>query len=389
MLKIDKKLDTRSIESAYTLLEDKKPDLFLAKKISDEFGIVPAIIQLISTWFNTVPNGRIILEVNDDNDIHEFYELDYFFVSITYCWSRELVDTANNDLKSKLRIYNLTAHEKMVKQQSGGGFKMLLSCFDHLSKRKGLLNAFYVDGEFIDNEIYFGMSIDKALKQVISFNKQMTRNLSSAYLELIDIIYELVKNTDNWARTDEYNKPLSPSTRGLYIKFHKKQQSTLLAEFQEQEGIRNYFSTSKFEKNSQDEVYFLELSVYDTGVGFVQRYMPRYDGRRYQPIEQVNIIKDCLMMNNTSAIGLSQKTKGKGLDRIMNILNNKGFFWLRTGNVSIYRNLRQNKYISGCKKEDIHLYDWKTDSNKEFTDLQYGIGSVISLIYPISTLLNE
>lgn len=388
MLRIDKKLDTRSIESAYNIINVDQPDLFLSRKISDEFGIVPAIIQLISTWFSKVPDGVIRLEANDETNLQDFYDMDYFFPSITYCWGRDILDAKGEDLKSRLRIHNVAAHEKMAKQ-SGGGFKMLLSCFDHLSKRKGLLNAFYVDGEFIDNEIYFGMSIDKALKHVVSFNRQMTKNLAKVYLDLIDIIYELVKNTDNWATTDEFNRPISPSTRGLYMKFHKKQQSTLLAEFHEQEGIRNYFSTTQFEKNAQDEVYFLELSVYDTGIGYVQRYKPRFDNEVYTAAEQVDIIKDCLLMNNTSATGISQKVKGKGLDRIMNILNNKGFFWIRTGNVSLYRNLRQNKYEAGCAREHIHLYDFKTDSSKKFSKFEYGLGSVVSIIYPISTLLNE
>ncbi|MET4080284.1 hypothetical protein ABIB40_000224 [Pedobacter sp. UYP30] len=389
MLRIDRNLDTRSIESAYEQLENNKPDLFITKKISEEFGMVPAIIQLISTWFKKVPNGNIMVDSSVGDDLKLFYDLDYFFPAITHCWSRKIVDNSNNDLKPTLRQYNAEAYRKMTTQQAGGGQKVLLSCFDHLSKKRGLLNAFYVDGEFIDSEIIFGMSIDKALKQVVSFNKQKTKNLSNVYLDLIDIIYELIKNTDNWATTDEQNRPLVQSSRGLYMKFHKKKQTTLMAEFQEQEGIRNYFSTSKFEENSQGEVYFLELSVFDTGIGFVQRYRPTSVDKPYSSAEQVEIVKECLLVNNTSAVGLSQMVKGKGLDRIMSILNKKGFFWLRTGSVSLYRNLRQNQYFYGGGKEDVVLYDWKTNSSEKFAHLESVVGSVVSLVYPISALLNE
>jgi hypothetical protein len=388
MLKIDRKLDTRSIEDAYLTLESH-PDLLIAKKISDEFGIVPAIVQLVATWFSMVPNGKLVLDIHNQDEIEQLYSLDFFFPIIIYCWTRNIVDNNGQNLKPALKHHNGDAYDRMARQQSGGGPKMLLSCFDHLSKRQGLLNAFYLDGDFIDNEMTFGNSIDKALKQVVSFNRNLTKGLAGVYTDLIDIIYELMKNTDNWARTDELNRPLNPSSRGLYLKFHKKKQTTLEAEFQEQEGIRSYFANSSFIKNNLDEVYFLEISVFDTGIGFVNRYKPRADGKTYPAQEQVNIVKECLLMNNTSAVGVSGKLKGKGLDRIMHILNDKGFFWIRTGNVSIYRNLRLDRHHSDCKKENIQLYDWRTNSNEDFSLLTQGQGSVITLVYPISTFSND
>lgn len=385
MLIIDNKIDTRSIEKAYRTFKDvgnSTVDLKITKKFSSDFGVVPAIIQLISTWHLKVNNGKIIIEATE-NKVDEFYSFDYFFPSIIYCWAREIVDTSGKDLKPSLREQNIVYHEKMRRQSTGGGPKALLSCFDHLSAKKGLLNSFYVDGEFLENEILFGAAIDKVLKHVTSFNQTLSKkNLPRIYLDLIDIIYELVKNTDNWATTDQNNKPLNPSTRGLFLKFHKKQQATLLAEFNEQEGIRRYFS-DKFIKNKQNEIYFLELSVYDTGVGYVNRYKPKLDGS-YLPEEQVDIVKECLLRNNTSATGRSKMVKGKGLDRIMNILDDKGFFWIRTGNVSVYRNLRENRHQTGSTKEEIRLFDWLKGSDSNFSDLEYGQGSVVTLVYPLS-----
>lgn len=390
IIKIGNKTSIESLEKEYENLNGiEVVDLTISKKISSiDFGLIPAIIQFIATWYNKTVNGKIILELKNDDTVEDFYKLDFIFPSLVYCWDRLIVDTDGNDLKPLLKKQNEGQHDKMKRQTEGGGQSVLLSCFDHLSINKGLLNAFYIDGIFIENEIQFGSALDKSLKQVLSFNRSLTTvNIAPVFLEIVNVIYELMKNTDDWGRTDKYNKPLSPNGRGLFLKFHKKKQSSLLAEYENHKGLKNYFSKDNFISNAVDELYFLELSVYDTGIGFIERYNP-VGVLEKDTNEQVNIIKECMLLNNTSASGLSKTIKGKGLDRIMNILDNKGFFWLRTGNVSIFRNLIQNRYKDNCSIDDVELFDWFSNSADVYTKLQYTQGSVITLVYPISNLSN-
>lgn len=389
MIKINNKTNIQSLEQAYKVLsENDNIDISLSKGLSSvDFGLIPALIQFFATWHaKTVITGKIILEIKSEKELPEFYESDYLFPSLVYCWSREIIDQDGNDLKPQLRLQNQIKHDKMKKQAGGGGPKVMLSCFDHLSIRNGLLNAFYTDGAFIANEMLFDYAISKSIRQATSLNISLRNSsLAPVYDDIIAIIYELMKNTDDWGRTDEFNKPLNPNSRGLFLKLHRRMRDSFLAGFEANEGIKNYFSVENFEANSQGELYFLELSVYDTGIGFVKRNV----GENYKeltPSKQVDVVRHCMVKNVTTARGIDKEIKGQGLDRIMQILDNRGLFWLRTQNVSVFRNLRENRYKEDTKIEDIELYDWFNNSSASFSSLESALGSVITLVYPISNL---
>ncbi len=388
MIKIDNKTNIQSLEKAYNeLSKNDSIDIFVSKGLSAaDFGLIPAIIQFFSTWYNETTGGKIILDIKTESELPEFYESDYLFPSIVYCWSREITDKQGKDLKSLLKAQNQIKHDKMKKQTEGGGPKVLLSCFDHLSVKNGLLNAFYTDGIFISNEMQFDFALEKSIRQVTALNRNLrVANLAPFYDDIIAIIYELMKNTDDWGKTDEFNKPLNPNSRGLFLKLHRRTRESFATGFENNKGLKNYFSVENFEANAQDELYFLELSVYDTGIGFVKRNLGESQ-QQLNAAEQVEIIRKCLVRNNTTATGIDRGIKGQGLDRIMKILDNKGLFWLRTQNVSIFRNLRENRYKEDTKSNDIELFDWFNNSSSAFSGLESALGSVITLVYPISNI---
>lgn len=403
MVRLNNKTSIEYLESAYKLLSNKDPiDIQVTKSLSgSDFGLTPAIIQFIATWHSTKQDGKIVLNILIDdytglselelkklsnNVLSDFYKLDFFFPVMVYCWKRQIVDENNRDLKALLKIQNELKHEDMRKQTAGGGFKTLLSCFDHLSTKKGLLPSFYIDNDFIENEMQFDSALDKSLRRVISLNKHLRKSIMIPILsDIVGIIYELMKNTDDWARTDLVNRPLKPNVRGLFLKIHRRTRDSFISGFQNNLGLKNYFSEDNFKTNSNNELYFLELSVFDTGIGFVNRYS-KLPTDMFDASSQVEIVKQCLIVNNTSSIGIQKSHKGKGLARIMNILNGKGYFWLRTGNVSIYRNLILNKGVSDAVTADIDLYDWVENSKSEFTHMETAKGSVVTLVYPFIDL---
>jgi hypothetical protein len=387
MIKIDHKTNIQSLEQAYNeLSKNNSIDIIVSKGLSSaDFGLIPAIIQFFATWYNKTTEGKIIFDIKAESELSEFYESDYLFPSIVYCWSREFTDKQGKDLKLLLKVQNQVRHDKM-KKQTEGGQKVLLSCFDHLSVKNGLLNTFYTDGIFISNEMLFDFALEKPIRQVLALNRSLrVANIAPSYDDIIAIIYELMKNTDDWGKTDEFNKPLNPNTRGLYLKLHRRTRESFATGFENSKGLKNYFSVENFEANTQDELYFLELSVYDTGIGFVKRNLGESE-QQLNAAEQVEVIRKCLVRNNTTATGIDRDIKGQGLDRIMKILDSKGLFWLRTQNVSIFRNLRENRYKEDTKSNDIELFDWFNNSSSDFSGLESAQGSVITLVYPISNI---
>lgn len=389
VITIDSKVNIHSLEQGYNeLTKSNSIDIIILKGLTGaEFGLIPAIIQFFATWYNKTTAGKIIIDIKSKEELSEFYESDYLFPSIVYCWNREITNKQGEDLKPLLKVQNELKHEKMKMQTGGGGFKALLSCFDHLSVKKGLLNAFYIDGIFISNEMQFDYALGKSIRQVTALNRNLrVDNLAPFYDDVVAIIYELMKNTDDWGKTDEFNKPINPNSRGLFLKLHRRTRDSFKKNLEDNKGLKNYFSVENFESNDQDELYFLELSVYDTGIGFVKRNVG--GSQVLGSLEQVEIVRKCLIRNNTTATGIDRGIKGQGLNRIMKILDNRGLFWLRTQNISIFRNLRENRYKEDTTSQDIELFDWFTNSSTDFSVLASSQGSLVTLVYPISNIIN-
>ena len=399
MIIINHKTSLNSLEDAYSQFDDDAViDIKIVKSFSnDDFGLTPAIIQFFATWL-TSSDGKIVFDLKVDNieDINlqfaekhfeDYYRLDFVFTCVTYCWSRSIEDNSGQNIKPLLRFMNEKYHRKM-RRQDINGFQTILTCFDHLGNEKGLLNSFYIDDEFIDNELNFDTAIDKSLRQVSSLNITLRRsNFIPLRQDIVDVIFELVKNTHDWARLDASDRPIKPSSRGLYMKMHRRTKISFLDIYHDYAGLSGFFTSNYFEPNTNSELYFLELSVFDTGVGFVNRFTERPTSE-FSPEEQVEVIKECMLVNNTSAKGLLGKVKGRGLDRIMRTLDEKGFFWLRTGNVSIFRNLVHNRYRPDGSTADIQLFDWKENRDHDFTSLYLVKGSVVTLIVPLTNRAN-
>ena len=129
-------------------------------------------------------------------------------------------------------------------------------------------------------------------------------------------------------------------------------------------------------------LYFIELSIFDSGAGFIKR-LP--EGRNTQAIdEKIDLLKRCLAKNHTAAHGISSAGKGLGLDRILKILDKKGFLLIRTDELLVFRNMQTHPYILSENPRDIALFDWKSNNKDVMTRRPYASGSSISLIYPLN-----
>lgn len=383
MIKLDKNTDLKSLEEKLKSINND--DLWLSFNINiNEFGLTGALVQFVTTWFNKTKttDAKIVLDFDLDDQIEKFYELDFFFPSIVYCWSRQIQSKSGKDIKAILKQHNEVSHKKMQSNVSGGGPKLSLSCFDHLSVKKGLLNVFYNGDEFISNEVEFDFVFDKSLNKVLTVNKEQNiNNFRPIRDDLVSIIYELIKNTDDWAKTDLKGKPLPASTRGLFMKVHRQTLKTYTEKFSKNVGLENYFNSNKLESNNKGEVNFLELSIYDSGIGYVKRYNDNDNGIGIY--QQVETVKKCLTKNVTSAQGIEGTKKGLGLEKILNLLRGKGFFMLRTENVFLFKDLSS---LEVEDQIDLTLFDWISNTNN-YTKLESVTGAVVSIVYPLSNLL--
>lgn len=392
MKKLSKTLSVDDIEGLYSELYSSTNsfDLILPNAIKSlDFGITTLLIQYINTWFR-LRSGNLIIDVKDDlSDLEDIVKLDYIFPSIIMSWEKGIYDKNLNNIKSSIRPFNEQIIESMqaleniplfnktfIRQK---GMKSLLTCFDHLPPEKGYLDCFYLNQNFIPSEEYLTNSLEDTLDYVLSFNSKGKQNTKPIKNDLVSIIFELMKNTHDWARTD--NKPIaiSPNTRGLLIKFLKGTKESYIDNYKNHKGLKSYFDS--LSTNSKKEVYFIEISVFDSGIGFVKKYTS--SDEEVEIDKQVKIIKQCLVKHNTSDKSLEKENKGIGLDKIMQVLNHKGLFMIRTSNAFVFRNMKKDPHLVTKNEEDIELYDWHTSSNQSFTKFNECIGSNITIVYPI------
>src|SRR5690606_4573893 len=148
---------------------------------------------------------------------------------------------------------------------------------------------------------------------------------------------------------------------------YKKTRSALLEDFKSHKGLTTYFKNSVLKENVKSEIYFLEIDVFDSGVGFVEKYKSL---NKTESLSDIEIIKKCLIKHSTSAKGLEKGNKGLGLDRILTILDGRGFLRIKTGKSCVYRDLinRPYKKLNTNDIDTMELFDWKSNNNSDYTE---------------------
>lgn len=374
------------IDSLYDKINElDEYEIILPKKIDNSFFTLNVnLIQFISTVFKTGKLRNIIVKINSNNknEIEDIYDEEFFFPIISLLWNEvSIVDNNGNNMRPVLREYQNSFFGKMKASKSMKGEKFLLLNLDHFSEEKGILKLFENNGKFNSNEYSFKKSIEDIIKNdVLKYSSNNQFQFEKIKDDISSIIYELMKNTFEWAKHDKTGRLIVPNIRGVYFKFHKYGIDNILNDYKNILPIFEYFSEANLDINTKREVYFIEISVFDTGIGFIERYNGNGD--------EVEIIKKCLIKNQTSSISNIKHKKGLGLDRILNILDNKGLFKINTDRYSLYRNLKIDRYINEVNLNDLSnviLRDWTNQSNFKIKPLKNKFsGTTISILYPFS-----
>lgn len=395
---IDKKIKLDEIDDLYDKLDSHVKsgvfvDLHLPKELENNYwGLIPSLYQFSITWARSEFSSKLVLDIEnlgepDDKENEEFinlYENELLFPIVSLVWNKnEIVNKQGINLRKYLKPWNTQFFDRMLKAKPmKKGPKLLLTSFDHLPKDKGLLPCFETYNEFIKDEYILEANITPSLNTVFMYSSEAKKRFEYVKKPILGIIYELMKNTYEWAKDDENHVPLNPNIRGLYMKFFKKTRKNLLEDFKDHKGLVDYFSSDIHKENNTNELYFLEISVFDSGIGFVRRYAA--NNLSIENTNPVEIVKKCMILHSTSARGLGKDDKGIGLDRILESLDKKGFLRIKTGNVCVYRNMISHNHQHSSFEKDMDLFDWNRCSGERFTRFNEAAGSVITIIYPLS-----
>jgi len=389
LIRIRKDINLAGVEQLYKSLDTgisikAKIDVIIPSELEANYlGIIPALIQFISTWLRYENSNMLLLDIEDPThaDITELYKNELIFPVVGLVWNHNGVyDRNGNSLRKIMTEMQNKVISDMKQVKVDYGETMMLTNFDHLSKEKGLLPCFEKNGAFISNEEDLLESLKAALEYILRNYAESKKEFKKIEKDVVGIIFELMKNTFEWAKDNEFGVPYDPNIRGILIKNIKKTRSVLLDQYGDVEFIKSYFNSNVFKENTLGQIYFMEISVFDSGAGFIKKYRSYNNADNYDDME---ILKRCLIKHNTSAQSLDKGNKGLGLDRILQILDKRGFLRIRTGSKSLFRDLiRDNhKNVILNNASEMILYDWnRLDKNGTPSD---AAGSVVTIIYPL------
>ena len=386
MIKVARNISIPKIQNLYAELassKDSKIDLQLPKKIEKlDFGLLFFYLQFLASWIRNDRSGKLRLPINNAAEAVEYLDNNEFvYPSIVLAWEKEIINANGENIRSELKNPSKEYFNRMDSFNLKGT-SVPIYCFDHDKSNRGLSRHLYKNYRELVNETTLGFNLSKAFKKVGSFNKDTFRaGIKGNYDDFIAIIHELFTNTHEHAKTNELGYNLYPNIRAVQLKFHKKPVNKFIDQFQDHEGLVHYFK-SGFNLNEQGELYLLEISIIDSGPGFVKRYkgISEYN---IDIRDEVEIIKQCLYRHKTSIEGLSGEIKGIGLDRVLKTLDGKGFVRIKTGRADVFRDMKNNRYHHYNTTNEIQLNDFKNNSTKDYKTYFPAEGTVLSIFYPL------
>lgn len=341
------------------------------------FGLFSDFLRFIITLnsIRTIQVLKINIEVSQ---IDSLYDQEYAYPIISLLWNRSLfLDKNEHPIKDVLREKQNDFFIRMNSLKRIKGNKYTLTSTDHLSKDKGLIRLFETQYGFNDNENQIYEALDDLLKNyVLKFNKSNAFEFEAISRDIGAIVYELAKNTYEWGRTDANLVELQSSIRGIYFRFHVNQIDKIFDEYNGTplETFFNHKSIQETCISELNKIHYLEILVFDSGVGFIDKFNPKNN------LSDLDIIKKCLIKNQTSSTSSLKSKKGIGLDRILQILDNKGFIRISTDKYTVYRDLIKDVYApvdpENLSDQKLEYWDYrKKDGPKS-------AGSFISILYP-------
>ena len=381
-------LTTLNQESTYLQLEsyliDTKNKESLTIKIPSEpnypVGSFGFLFLFLSTLRSNSPNCEIAFDIGKNNQ--DFAPSYLNLIISALFWNK----IKGNKLKIKLRENNqvvIKAFDDIEVLKSNNQFASFN--FDHFGVENGLRKQYYEsNGEFIDDLKNMNDYVDDIIQATsIAFPNRFNK-AKKIKSDLSKVFLEALKNTDEWATSDLFKERIEPNARGVYMKLVIQNVNNLTKQMKGNWGLTKYFKHKlhKPENDLHKRIFLIEITFVDRGVGLASRF----SGKEYKKLsieEEANFIKQCLVKHNTSVTGSLEVKKGHGLDRILNTLNHKGFLWIRSGRLSVYRDLIDAPHPNNIKSaDDIFLLDSK-NGNSTYTEYPLVKGTMITMYYPV------
>ena len=214
------------------------------------------------------------------------------------------------------------------------------------------------------------------------------------------ILHELFKNTHDHARTWWDGTQPKHSLRGIVCNYYELCDLDYIAKHSRSKVldpassyIRELLDIAKEGRTTQSLQSatikgFIELSVFDSGPGFVG-CSTKNDPTSLSAQRQLEIVRQCLRKGYSST---DNETRGFGLSKVLSRLRRaKGFIRIRTNAVSGYRSFARFNELETIKSLDTEatydrLLDWRNLYSPRQTIYRSLRGAIVTVLIPMSDI---
>jgi hypothetical protein len=392
MLRISGLLTEEDIEKYYEKLLDPNLEIQIPSKntLSGwELGNELNLIQFLITWANTISNPVLVSYANGSEGAHKQFENSviraYYIIALLL----------SKEIKTKDRKESLTKIASQVcKKRISSSFSE-----DSLKTQRGGERVSMICPDFTNywNHplLYDNQTVKVSFKKLtdIILNRVTSKTLRESLPELIQknlkiILLELFRNTHKWARHDLDSVSIKRSIRGFTIERINSTANHLEDISNESTPIGDYIRNLIAKHGKEKNLNFLEISLFDSGLGLAQHWVKRHYSE-FTKIEEYNYCIDCLKKHKSSS---GKSNYGIGLHEVMKSLTEaKGFFKVRTGRLSLYRDFNSEPYSYNSNKTgEPYLFDWEKRvelkqniNDKNITEKYPVVGTSYLMLIPL------
>ncbi len=387
-LKIKRNITLSYINELDILVESSNAqlDIKLPRTITrTSFGVIPSLIQFFATAIRKNRCAGLIFPFSSTDDLSNYIREEFVYPMTVLAWNLEIVDETGENLKPKLSVISQDYFSRLEFLKVKVLRSLPIYSFDHDFIKRGLSRFFY-------NSDYSLVELDQLEFNLYPIFKKLSlahnvkdnkKTLSSILPDLTEIIYELFKNTHEHGRTKIDGGYFFPSVRNVTVRMIRRKRSDYLSDKDIPISVKEYFSNN-LPLTEQSDFIMLEVSVLDSGPGLVCRYTKKSDLSDYTLEQELDITKECLLKHKTSSNAYLSTVKGQGLDKVMQLLNKKGFLKIRTGRLNLFRNFISDPYKETAEISNVVLKDY-INNNLNYIQYPQVSGTLHTFYYPISS----
>jgi len=192
---------------------------------------------------------------------------------------------------------------------------------------------------------------------IASCNQTLSRRIPKSIIENIgNVLYELIKNTDEHAREDLNGVEAVPNVRGVLVRYAELgDQKIDAASTHGDSSLATYFSLAMLKQGpkrreanvDREKNPFIEISVFDSGPGLAMRWGSIKEGisslSDVTAEKELSWVAECFDLHKTTK---ASRESGRGLAEAVNTFVTLGaFVRLRTGRLSLIQNFIRSSSV--------------------------------------------